>query len=94
MLINKLQPQRKYDCFFEAAGPSCTYVMRVDLMLLLKEMIQLQDKGMQHVYLRDWFVYAFFRGNGFGWCIDSSSSIRYRQHSSNQAGVKTATIVC
>lgn len=87
LLINKSQPQRRWDYLFEAAGPGCTYVISVKLIQLLKSrMVEVWDL-LQEVSLHDWFCYAFARANGFKWYIDDKPSMLYRQHANNQVGV-------
>ncbi|MCI3085788.1 glycosyltransferase [Escherichia coli] len=39
VLINKAQPQVKYDFLFEAAGPGCTYVIHRDVAIEFKKFI-------------------------------------------------------
>jgi len=86
-LINKAQPQRKYDYLFEAAGPGCTYVLEVKPMLVFKKMIIERWKQVNNVNLHDWLIYAFFRGKGYQWFIDPIPKMRYRQHEDNQVGI-------
>lgn len=87
MLINKAQPQRRWDFIFEAAGPGCTYVMTVTLMNAIKaRMLETWD-AVQLVTLHDWYCYAFARTNGYKWYIDAIPSMLYRQHEKNQVGV-------
>ena len=88
-LINKAQPQRKYDFLFEAAGPGCSYVLCTKQLLEFKAfLMQYQDK-IKHVALHDWLIYAFFRSKRFPWFIDSKYQLLYRQHDANQVGVNT-----
>lgn len=87
LLIDKAQEQKKWDFLFEAAGPGCTYVLRVDLALGLKHLIQSRRNEVQEVELHDWLSYAYARMNGYKWVIDSTVTMNYRQHSSNQVGV-------
>lgn len=87
LVIDKAQVQKKWDFLFEAAGPGCTYVLRVDLALGLKSLIQSRWKEIQAVALHDWLSYAYARMNGFKWLIDPVVTMNYRQHASNQVGV-------
>lgn len=85
-LINKSQPQRKLDHFFEAAGPGCTYVFsRTAMQAFQSFLIDIKD-DIKQVELHDWLAYAFCRENGFTWFIDNWPSMRYRQHDNNQVG--------
>lgn len=85
-LIKKSHPQRKYDHFFEAAGPGCTYVLTLGCALAFKKFLILNWDACSRVALHDWLIYAFCRENGYSWCIDDSPLVLYRQHGLNQIG--------
>jgi len=87
LLIDKSQPQKKWDFLFEAAGPGCTYVMKSAFACALKTRICEQWEVMQRVSLHDWFAYAFARAHGYRWIIDEQPGMLYRQHAGNQVGV-------
>lgn len=87
MLINKAQPQKKWDFIFEAAGPGCTYVIRNALMNKIKSNLLENWTTAQQISLHDWYCYAFARANGYQWYIDPEPSMLYRQHGKNQVGV-------
>jgi rhamnosyltransferase len=89
LLIDKAQAQKRWDFLFEAAGPGCTYVLRVDLAMGLKRLIQSRWEEVQAVALHDWLSYAYARNNGFKWLIDPGVTMDYRQHASNQVGVNS-----
>lgn len=85
-IIKKSYPQKKYDYYFEPAGPGCTYI------LVSKLAISLQTKIKSRItlpYHHDWFIYAFARSLNFKWHIDNKSKILYRQHKNNQVGANT-----
>ena len=86
MLINKAQPQRKYDFLFEAAGPGCTYVLRTSYALKFKFFLIQNWDAVNGLSLHDWFIYAWYRANNLPWYIDIASKILYRQHNHNQVG--------
>lgn len=86
-LVCKSQPQRKWDYFFEAAGPGCTYVIKTALMSKIKNCVCENWDRMQTVNLHDWFCYAYARSQGYRWYIDPQPSLLYRQHEDNQVGV-------
>jgi rhamnosyltransferase len=88
-LIDKAQPQRKWDFLFEAAGPGCTYVLTHQLAIETQKIVRNRYSDFKSVYLHDWFMYAFARAKGYQWIIDSTPYMRYRQHSSNEVGVNT-----
>ena len=86
-LIKKSYPQKKYDYFFEAAGPGCTYVFNLKSALALQQFVR-DDRNLQEkVTLHDWLAYAFCRHNGLRWFIDDWPSMLYRQHDRNQVGI-------
>ena len=89
VLLNKAQRQRKYDFLFEAAGPGCSYVLKVSDALEFKRFLIANWSHVCEVSLHDWMVYAWFRSNGLSWYIDPVSYMRYRQHSNNQFGANT-----
>lgn len=86
-LIDKAQPQRKYDYLFEAAGPGCSYVLRAEPLLEFKKLLISHWQQANQVALHDWFIYAFFRAKGYRWFIDSEHKLWYRQHDDNQVGI-------
>lgn len=86
LLIDKAQPQRKWDFLFEAAGPGCTYVLSSGLAQAVQARVRACWPDMQAVALHDWFVYAFARSQGFRWEIDASPGLLYRQHGNNEMG--------
>jgi rhamnosyltransferase len=85
-IILKSQPQRKYDFLFEAAGPGCTYVLRIHEAKNFKEFLVGNWQAANQVALHDWLIYSWFRANNLQWYIDGSSKMLYRQHASNQIG--------
>lgn len=87
MLVNKAQPQVRWDYLFEAAGPGCTYVLKPALAAGFKKVIVDEWERVQEVALHDWFCYAYARSHGFKWLIDPVPGMDYRQHASNQIGV-------
>jgi len=88
-LIRKSQAQRPYDYLFEAAGPGCTYVMKVEPLLRFKAMILSNVEPIKLVALHDWLLYAFFRASGYKWFIDDEYKMLYRQHETNQVGTNS-----
>ena len=88
-LIDKAQPQHKWDFVFEAAGPGCTYVLKVSVVSELKPLLLSFQEQISKIGLHDWFIYAFSRAKGYKWFIDPVPSMLYRQHSSNQVGVNS-----
>jgi rhamnosyltransferase len=86
LLIDKSQPQKRWDFLFEAAGPGCTYVMKLNLAKALQKVSRERWHEIQKVALHDWFFYAYARANGYEWVIDNHFGMMYRQHGANQVG--------
>jgi rhamnosyltransferase len=88
LLIDKAQPQQRWDFLFEAAGPGCTYVMDVEfakaMQRQLAKFIAIDAALPAH---HDWFCYALCRARGDRWVIDPVPSMDYRQHGGNEVGV-------
>lgn len=88
-LINKAQPQRRLDHFFEAAGPGCTYVFSIAAVVAFRNFVVSLGERASQVFLHDWLAYAFCRERGFIWHIDARPSMLYRQHAANVVGSNT-----
>jgi rhamnosyltransferase len=86
MILEKAQPQVKYDYLFEAAGPGCTYVLSQKLANNIKSFMIKNWEQINQIDLHDWLIYAYSRVNNYKWHIDEKPSMRYRQHISNQVG--------
>lgn len=89
LLIDKAQKQKKYDFLFEAAGPGCSYVIKVSESLLFKDFLLKNWQSVNEFSLHDWLVYAWFRFNDYNWYIDKIPKIHYRQHDANQVGANS-----
>lgn len=89
MLLDKAQPQVRWDHLFEAAGPGCTYVLNRPLAEAFKASLTARWDEAQAVSLHDWYCYAFARSHGFRWFIDPLPGMEYRQHEGNQVGANT-----
>lgn len=90
VLIQKSQPQRELDHFFEAAGPGCTYVFSLSAIQAFKGFLIQAGDTISKVSLHDWLAYAFCREQGYRWFIDKWPSMRYRQHENNQVGTNNS----
>ena len=84
--VKKSYPQKRFDGFFEAAGPGCTYVFRQQPFLTFKTFIVDRWDHVNTVILHDWLIHAWFRGSNKSWFIDNKPMMRYRQHGANQVG--------
>lgn len=88
-IIKKSYPQKKYDYYFEPAGPGCTYILKKDFSCLLQSEIR---KNITLPFHHDWYIYALARDKNFKWHIDDSANIYYRQHTSNQVGANIGIV--
>ena len=88
-LVKKSFPQKKFDYYFEAAGPGCTYVLKQKSAQKFKKFLNNNWEYVNLVELHDWMIYAYFRSQGMKWKIDSKSLMRYRQHDHNQVGLNS-----
>ena len=84
--IKKSYPQKKFDHYFESAGPGCTYVLVSTSMQKFKEFLIDNWKQVNNFESHDWLIYAFFRIKQLKWHIDNCPSMEYRQHEHNQVG--------
>jgi rhamnosyltransferase len=89
--VEKSQPQRRWDYYFEAAGPGCSYLLSALLAAAVKRCVVDSQARVDDVALHDWFCYAFARANGYRWFIDPTPSLLYRQHANNQFGVNSGS---
>ena len=85
-LVKKSFPQKKFDYFFEAAAPGCTYVLKQQPAQKFKKFLIKNWENVNCIESHDWLIYAFFRSRDMSWCIDSEPLMMYRQHESNQVG--------
>lgn len=66
-LIRKSQRQLRWDFLFEAAGPSCSFEIKNNLVLVIQNFIKncwddVRQVGQgQH----GWLIHAFLRANGY-----------------------------
>ena len=86
-LVKKSFPQKRFDYFFEAAGPGCTYVFKQQAIQKFKKFLIKNWTKVNLVELHDWMIYAYFRSQGMKWKIDDKPLMRYRQHDHNQFGL-------
>ncbi|MFJ3157089.1 glycosyltransferase [Pseudomonas protegens] len=89
-LLDKAQPQVRWDHLFEAAGPGCSYVFTPEFALALQTFVREHWHELQNVTLHDWFAYAYARQSGRVWFIDRRPSLLYRQHENNNFGANTS----
>lgn len=86
LLIKKSNPQKKFDHFFEPAGPGCSYVIKSKALQQFKEFLILNWGEVNSIAFHDWVIYAYFREHGLDWHIDAKPLMRYRRHESNVIG--------
>ena len=89
VLIKKSYRQKKWDYYFESAGPGCSYVLNRDAALSVQQVIRSNRDLIQEIDLHDWLIYAIVRCNGLTWHIDNQATLLYRQHSSNEFGANS-----
>jgi rhamnosyltransferase len=87
ILIKKSYLQRRWDYLFEAAGPGCTYVIKVNLVRAFQSLLLERWREVRDVEHHDWLMYAFARANAYRWIIHDRVGMLYRQHGENQVGV-------
>jgi len=85
-LIKKSKDQKEFDCFFEGAGPGCSYVFRGQALQEFKDFLINKWRRVNLIESHDWLIYAFFRSKNMPWHIDIKVLMRYRQHETNQFG--------
>lgn len=86
ILIDKAQPQRRFDYLFSAPGPGCTFVLPRKVFLHLQAFVRQNYAQLQTLWIHDWLIYAFVRSGGGRWYIDPEAHVLYRQHDSNAMG--------
>lgn len=89
LYVDKASPQKEYDYLFEPAGPGCTYLFTANFAEELKRLLIKRPTIYASVFAHDWLVYAYARSRGYKWCIMPVSTLKYRQHSSNETGVNS-----
>ena len=85
-VIDKSYPQKKYDYYFESAGPGCTFMFKKQSLKKFKIFLTENWDLVNEVKLHDWMIYAYFRSFSMLWYIDKTPSMYYRQHKNNQIG--------
>lgn len=85
-LIDKSYSQKKFDYYFESAGPGCTFLLTQKSLKKFKIFLIENWVLVNEVKLHDWMIYAYFRALSMTWYIDKTPSIYYRQHKDNQIG--------
>ena len=85
-LIKKSYPQKKYDYYFESAGPGCSYVFKKKSMQKFKKFLIHNWNDASQIEFHDWLIYAYFRIQKMKWKIDNKPLMFYRQHQNNVFG--------
>lgn len=88
-LVNKSQPQKKYDYLFESAGPGCSFVLSRKLVKDMQSLLQKKVTDTKSLWLHDWFCYSFARSRGYKWVIGEKPLMMYRQHELNEVGANS-----
>jgi len=84
--IKKSWSQKKFDHFFESAGPGCTYVIKSTALEVFKSFMIENWQSVNEIDLHDWVIYAHLRSQNYKWHIDKRPLIKYRQHKKNVLG--------
>ena len=90
--ISKVGFLHRYNHFFESAGPGCTYILKKEAFLCLRNTLYRNLDILKNIHYADWAIYSIVRSNNFLWYIDKNSSILYRQHSNNAIGVANGLV--
>lgn len=87
-LIRKDGNISRYNHIFEAPGPGCSFVLPRETYDSLRLHLLKNLASAAKIDFHDWAIFAFVRGTGGGWYIDSWPSIMYRQHDLNVLGAQ------
>ena len=87
LLIDKAQPQRRFDYLFGSPGPGCSFVFPREVFVQIQQWVTQNFDQIQGIWVHDWLLYAFVRCRGLRWHIDDQAHMLYRQHGSNEIGV-------
>jgi rhamnosyltransferase len=80
--------ERAADFLFEGAGQGCTFVVTRPLFDDVRAFCTRHQEAVQALHYHDWLIYILARAGGHRWVFDPVSSIRYRQHHSNEIGAR------
>lgn len=84
-VIEKSQPQVRFDYLLESAGPGSTFLLSRGAAMLVHRVLR-DDARTAEVGAHDWLIYAVVRGAGLRWHIDAEPTVEYRQHDANVLG--------
>jgi len=76
------------DYIFEGAGQGCTFTLRQDFALRVRDFLKENRMQLKSVHYHDWLVYSLARAWGRGWIFDDMVGVRYRQHGNNDTGAR------
>lgn len=88
-LIDKAQPQRRYDHLFGSPGPGCTFMLPRETFEQLQAFVRANFDRLQTIWVHDWLIYAFVRCRSGRWHIDDEPTMLYRQHGRNEIGANS-----
>ena len=86
-LVEKSQRQRSEDFLFGSPGPGCTFVLPRAVFDRMRTWVTENFDRMQGIWVHDWLIYGYVRGQGLRWHIDDRPNMLYRQHGRNEIGV-------
>ena len=62
--IIKYGTQTKFDYMFQGPGPGCTFVLKINEALNLRDFLKsMPANNRKEIWFHDWFIYAYFRNN-------------------------------
>jgi len=85
-VLRKSDPQCSDDYLFGSPGPGCTFVLPRAIFDIMRTWVTAESSSMQEIWVHDWLIYAYVRGQGFRWHIDNQPNMLYRQHGGNEIG--------
>lgn len=85
-LVKKDFPFRELDYLFQGASAGCTYVLRKELAIFVKNKIIVNFDSLPERPSHDWLIYAISRSYGYKWVLDDRAFMFYRQHDNNVRG--------
>jgi rhamnosyltransferase len=86
--LNQSGILRENDYIFEGAGQGCTFILKNEFFIRAQSFCRKNRDLTNEFYYHDWLIYILARTWGKEWIFDTSSYIKYRQHSLNDTGAR------
>lgn len=74
------------DFLLEGAGQGCTFVLKSEFYERLRSFVSTHSELFSTAHYHDWAIYALARTWHLPWSFDSTPSLIYRQHDTNDTG--------